>query len=51
MIPEGWTCWDKVTVDVGSLTLQGFFDWMVENKGVNLSMVLLGNMFIYAGHI
>jgi len=51
MIPEGWTCWDKVTVDVGSLTLQGLFDWILANKGVELSMVLCGDLAIYNGYL
>jgi ubiquitin-activating enzyme E1 len=33
-LPEGYTGYDKTVLSVGSLTIQGLFDWLRENKGV-----------------
>merc|ERR1711862_673550 len=51
MLPEGYTCYDKVTVDAGSLTLGGLFDWLKTNKGVTISMVLSGEVALYNGYL
>lgn len=41
-LPEDYTCYDKVTIDVGSLTIQGLCDWLLKEKGVEISMVTCG---------
>lgn len=41
-LPEGYTCYDKVVIDEGSLTLQQLSDWLAANKGVDISMVTCG---------
>jgi len=35
MLPEDYTCYDKVVVDVGSLTIEGLQKWIEENKGID----------------
>ena len=51
MIPEDYTNYDKVVIDVGSLTFQGLFDWMRDNKGVDITMVTCGNYALYNGYL
>jgi len=35
MLPEDYTCYDKVVVDVGSLTIEGLQKWLEENKNID----------------
>ena len=51
MIPEDYTCYDKVTIDEGSLTFQGLFDWLLANKGVEITMVTCGKFSLYNGYL
>jgi ubiquitin-activating enzyme E1 len=41
-IPEGFTNYDKIHVDVGPLTVQGLIDFMLENHQVTTSMLSCG---------
>lgn len=41
-LPEGFTNYDKVVIQEGSLTFQQLFDWLRDNKGVDISMVTCG---------
>jgi ubiquitin-activating enzyme E1 len=50
-IPEGYTCYDKTTVDVGSLTFQEFFDHMEKNYGIEVSLVSCGNFAMYNSYL
>merc|ERR1711893_27515 len=50
-IPEGYTNYDKVEVYVGSLTFQGLFDWLRDNKGVEISMVTCGDVALYNAYL
>ena len=50
-IPDPFTVFDKVIVDAGSLTLQGFIDWMKDNKGVEVQMVTCGTMALYNAYL
>ena len=52
MIPEGYTNYDKVEVNCGGpLTFQGLFDWMRDNKGVEISMVTSGEVALYNAYL
>ena len=46
-LPEGYTNYDKVEINEGSLTFQGLFDWLRDNKGVEISMVTCGEVALY----
>jgi len=39
MIPEGFTNYDKVVINQGSMTVQALLDWLRENKGVQINML------------
>jgi len=42
MLPEGFTNYDKVVINEGSLTFQQLFDWLKANHGVDINMVTCG---------
>lgn len=46
-LPEGWTTYDKVIVNEGSLTVQAFLNWFEANKGVKDIFILCGVAYIY----
>ena len=47
MIPEGWTTYDKVVVNEGSLTVQAFINWFETNMGVKVSIITCGVAYLY----
>lgn len=47
MLPEGFTCYDKVTINEGSMTFGQLFEWLKTNKGVEISMVTCGAVALY----
>ena len=50
-LPEGYTNYDKVVIQEGSLTFQALFDWLKANKGVDITMVTCGEVALYNGYI
>ena len=50
-IPEDWTCYDKVTINVGSISFQEFITWMDENKQVTVTMVTCGKFALYNSYL
>lgn len=50
-IPEGYTIFDKTTIDAGSLTFQKLFDWLSENIGIDVYLVTSGNFSLYNGFL
>ena len=50
-IPEDYTIYDKVTINEGSLTFQGLFDWLAANKGVDITMVTCGQIALYNAYL
>ena len=50
-IPEDYTCYDKVTINEGSLTFQGLFDWLATNKNVDITMVTCGQIALYNAYL
>ena len=46
-LPEDYTCYDKVTINEGSLTFEKLFEWLEGNKGVAISMVTCGQIALY----
>jgi ubiquitin-activating enzyme E1 len=50
-LPEGYTNYDRVNVNVGSLTFQGLFDWLKDNKSVEISMVTCGEVALYNAYL
>uniref|UniRef100_A0A7S3HZG7 Ubiquitin-activating enzyme E1 C-terminal domain-containing protein n=1 Tax=Favella ehrenbergii TaxID=182087 RepID=A0A7S3HZG7_9SPIT len=46
-IPEGYTNYDKIVVEQGSITFQQLFDWLKDSKGLEISMVTCGNVALY----
>jgi len=46
-IPEGYTIYDKTTVDIGSLTFQQFFDHMSSNYKIDITLVSCGNYALF----
>ena len=51
MLPEGYTNYDKVVLQQGSMTFQQIFDWLRENKGVDISMVTCGEVALYNAYL
>jgi len=51
MIPEGYTNYDKIVLKEGSLTFQGLFDWLKDNKGVEIAMVTCGEVALYNAYL
>ena len=51
MLPEGFTNYDKVVLQQGSMTFQQIFDWLRENKGVDISMVTCGEVALYNAYL
>ena len=47
MIPEGYTNYDKIVLEQGSMTFQQIFDWLRENKAVEITMVTCGDVALY----
>lgn len=50
-IPEGYTCYDKVTVNSGSLTFQQFLDHFKNTMNLDVSMVTCGNVALYNAYM
>ena len=50
-IPEGYTIYDKVVIDRGSITFQQLFDIMKEEKGLEVSMVASGKIAMYNAYL
>lgn len=46
-IPEGYTIYDKVTVDNGSMTIGAFIDYMLEHHKVEVTMIATGKVALY----
>jgi ubiquitin-activating enzyme E1 len=46
-IPEGFTIYDKITINVGSITFQQLFDHLKEKNGLDVSMVACGKVALY----
>lgn len=51
MLPEGYTNYDKVEVNEGSLTLQQMLDWMKTNKGVEISLITIGTVLLFNAYL
>ena len=47
MIPEGYTNYDKIVLEQGSMTFQQIFDWLREHKAVEITMVTCGDVALY----
>jgi len=50
-VPEGYTNYDKVILKEGSMTFQALFDWLKDNKGLEISMVTCGNVALYNAYL
>ena len=50
-LPEGYTNYDKVVLQQGSMTFQQIFDWLQANKGVEVSMVTCGEVALYNAYL
>ena len=46
-LPEGFTNYDKIVLQNGSMTFQQLIDWMAQNKGVEVQMITCGNVALY----
>ena len=46
-LPEGFTIYDKTTINVGSLTFKQLFEWLNTNIGIDVSMVACGKVACY----
>lgn len=46
-IPEGFTIYDKITINIGSITFQQLFDHLKEKNGIDVSMVACGKVALY----
>ena len=51
MLPEGFTNYDKIVLQQGSMTFQQIFDWLRENKAVDISMVTCGEVALYNAYL
>jgi len=50
-IPEGYTIYDKTTVDKGSLTLQQLIDHLKETVGIDVTLVSAGRFSLYNSYL
>ena len=50
-IPEGYTNYDKIVIQEGSMTFQQLFDWLKDNKGLEISMVTCGEVALYNAYL
>ena len=51
-LPEGFTIYDKTTINVGSLTFKQLFEWLKTNIGIDVIMVSSkGQITIYNAHL
>jgi len=50
-IPEGWTNYDKITVDKGSMTVQQMIDHMKAEWNVEVSMLSAGTAALYNAYL
>jgi len=50
-MPEGYTCYDKVVVDMGSLTFEKLFKHFEETQKVEVSMVSCGSIALYNAYM
>lgn len=50
-IPEGFTNYDKVLINEGSMTFQALFDWLKNNKGLDISMVTCGDVALFNAYL
>lgn len=46
-IPEGFTVWDKLVVDIGDVTLQEFIDHFEEKYSIELFTVVINGKIVY----
>ena len=51
MLPEGFTNYDKIVLQQGSMTFQQIFDWLRENHAVDISMVTCGEVALYNAYL
>ena len=50
-VPEGFTIYDKVTIDQGSMTFQQLFDHMKEHYKLDITMVACGRIALYNSYL
>ena len=50
-LPEGFTIYDKTTINVGSLTFKQLFEWLKTNIGIDVSMVACGKVACYNAYL
>jgi ubiquitin-activating enzyme E1 len=50
-IPEGYCCFDKTIVDIGSITFQDFFNHMEKTYGIDVTLVSCGNFALYNAYL
>lgn len=46
-LPEGFTTWDKVVIDIGDVTLKGFTDFLQKEHNLDISIISAGNACLY----
>lgn len=49
--PEGFTSWDKVTVNLGDATLKAFVDYLMNEVGVEVMIMSAGNACLYNAYL
>ena len=50
-IPEGYTCYEKVVINAGSLSLQALIEWFDTNLGLEITMITTGNIALYNSYL
>ena len=50
-IPEGYTCYEKVVINAGSLSLQALIEWFDTNLGLEITMITTGNIALYNAYL
>jgi ubiquitin-activating enzyme E1 len=50
-IPEGYTIYDKTTVDKGSLTFKELFDHLEQTYGIEVTLVSCGSLALYNAYL
>merc|ERR1712139_163902 len=49
--PEGFSTWNKVTIDIGDATLGQFVDFLGTDPGVEVMIISVGNACLYNAYL
>ena len=50
-IPEGYTIYDKTVVDIGSITVKQFFEYLTETYKIEVVLIAAGKYALYNAYL